>query len=149
MRLHTGQHLLSARVFSRTGLRTVKATLSGSSASLDLERELPLAMVAELEADMRDALEHPHPISIRMVPRAEWDVGSYAPRSGLVPLAPQVDPVRVVEIHAEDACPCGGTHVRSTREIGSVEIAAPVATGTGGSRLGFTLREPDAPTPPE
>src|SRR5208282_5077100 len=40
MRLHTGQHLLSARVFSRTGLRTVKANLSGVTATLDLEGSL-------------------------------------------------------------------------------------------------------------
>lgn len=149
MRLHTGQHLLSARVFARTGLRTAKAILSGSSASLDLEGELPVPVIAELERDLRDALEHPHPVTIRHVPRAEWDAQSFAPRSGLVPLAPQVDPVRVVEIEAEDACPCGGTHLRSTGEIGPVLLAAPTALAGGGSRLSFRLKEPDAPTPLE
>jgi len=36
MRLHTGQHLLSARIFARTRLRTRRAQLSGSAATLDL-----------------------------------------------------------------------------------------------------------------
>ncbi|HTS33343.1 MAG TPA: alanyl-tRNA editing protein [Thermoplasmata archaeon] len=149
MRLHTGQHFLSARIFTRTGLRTAKAVLSGVGASLDLEGELPAAVLADLEADLAGALDHPHPITIRHVPRAEWDATSFAPRSGLVPLAPQVDPVRVVEIQTEDACPCGGTHVRSTREIGRLVLASPVAQVGGGCRLTFTLEDPELPTPPE
>lgn len=147
MRLHTGQHLLSARVFARTGLRTVKANLSGTTASLDLEGELDRGVVAELDADLREAVRSPHPVSIRLVPRAEWDARPAAPRSGLVPLAPQVDPVRVVEIEAEDACPCGGTHLRSTGEIGLVRITPPVARSGGGSRLVFTLTEGDLAAP--
>ena len=40
MRLHTAQHLLSARMFERTGRRTRKASLSGMRASLDLDGPL-------------------------------------------------------------------------------------------------------------
>ncbi len=148
MRLHTGQHLLSARVFARTGLRTAKATLSGVGASLDLEGELSAGVLADLERDLEAALEHPRSVTIRHVPRAVWNATAFAPRSGLVPLAPQVDPVRVVEIETEDACPCGGTHLRSTGEIGQLLLARPVSQGGGGSRLAFTLAEPDLPTPP-
>ena len=147
MRLHTGQHLLSALVFNRTGLRTVKAILSGGSASLDLEGELPPAIVVDLEGALREAIRQPHPVTIRHVPRAEWDARPSALRSGLVPLAPQVDPVRIVEIEAEDACPCGGTHVRSTSEVGEVRLVLPPSPEGRGSRLTFALREPDAPTP--
>jgi misacylated tRNA(Ala) deacylase len=149
MRLHTGQHLLSARIFTRTALRTVRASLSGSSAWLDLEGDLPGSTVAQLEADLADAVAHPHPVAIRHVPRAVWDASALAPRSGLVPLPPHVDPVRVVEIESEDACPCGGTHLRSTREIGAVRLSGPAPGDAGGSRLTFTLTEPELPTPPE
>ncbi|MGA8665128.1 MAG: alanyl-tRNA editing protein [Thermoplasmata archaeon] len=149
MRLHTGQHLLSARVFTRTGLRTVKANLSGVSASLDLEGALDPALVPDLEQDLAEAIRVPRPVSIRHVPRAEWDARPTAPRSGLVPLAPQVDPVRVVEIESEDACPCGGTHVRSTVEIGATRLAPPIARPGAGSRLVFTLVEGETPAPPE
>ncbi len=148
MRLHTGQHLLSARVFTRTGLRTVKANLSGVTASLDLEGELDPARIPELEQDLADALRTPHPVSVRNVPRAEWDARPTAPRSGLVPLAPQVDPVRIVEIGAEDACPCGGTHVRSTSEIGVTRLGPPVSRTGAGTRLVFSLVETDRPAPP-
>jgi misacylated tRNA(Ala) deacylase len=149
MRLHTGQHLLSARVFVRTGLRTKKATLSGASAYLDLEGDLSASVLGALAEDLDEALRAPRPVSIRLVPRAEWDAAALAPRSGLVPLAAHVDPVRVVAIETEDACPCGGTHVRSTAEVGRVRFDALAPADGGGSRLAFTLAEPDAPTPPE
>ena len=150
MRLHTGQHLLSARVFTRTGLRTVKANLSGVSASLDLEGALDPALVPDLEQDLAEAIRVPRPVSIRHVPRAEWDARPTAPRSGLVPLAPQVDPVRVVEIESEDACPCGGTRVRSTVEESEPLVShRPSPRPGAGSRLVFTLVEGETPAPPE
>jgi misacylated tRNA(Ala) deacylase len=147
MRLHTGQHLLSARVFARTGLRTVKANLSGAGATIDLEGEIAPAVVAELAADLEEAVRSPHPVTVRHIPRSEWEGEPMAPRSGLVPLPSHVDPVRVVEIEAEDACPCGGTHVRSTGEIGYVRVAPPEPRGSGRSRLAFTLMEPERTVP--
>jgi misacylated tRNA(Ala) deacylase len=148
MRLHTCQHLLSARIFARTGLRTRKAQLAGSAATLDLEGSLPSGVLPLLAMDLAEALAHPHPVTLRHVPRAEWDRNPFAARSGLVPLPAQVDPVRVVEIEASDVCPCGGTHLRSTREIGRVNLRPPVPTN-GGDRVGFSLEEPSLPTPPE
>ena len=148
MRLHTAQHLLSARIFARTRLRTRKAQLAGTAATLDLEGPLPADALSLLAEDMADALRHPRPVTLRHVPRAEWDRNPYAERSGLVPLPPQVDPVRVVEIEASDICPCGGTHLRSTGEIGRVALRAPVPA-VGGDRVGFSLEEPSMPTPPE
>ncbi|MGP8158153.1 MAG: alanyl-tRNA editing protein [Thermoplasmata archaeon] len=148
MRLHTGQHLLSARIFARTGLRTRRAQLAGVGAALDLEGHLPPDVLPLLVEDLAEAVAHPHPVTLRHVPRAEWDRHPFAARSGLVPLPVQVDPVRVVEIEAADVCPCGGTHLRSTREIGRVALRPPVLTD-GGDRVGFTLEEPSLTTPSE
>jgi len=148
MRLHTGQHLLSARIFARARLRTRKAQMSGTGANLDLEGALSTELLPRLAEDLADALTHPHPVTLRHVPRAQWDRNPFAERSGLVPLPVHVDPVRVVEIEASDVCPCGGTHLRSTAEIGRVRLHPPVPT-VGGDRVGFTLEEPSRPTPPE
>ena len=147
MRLHTGQHLLSARIFARTRLRTRKALMAGTGANLDLEGELPRDVLPLLAQDMDEALLHPRPVTLRHVPRAEWDRNPFAERSGLVPLPVQVDPVRVVEIEAADVCPCGGTHLRSTSEIGRVTLRPPVPV-EGGERVGFSLLDPSLPTPP-
>jgi misacylated tRNA(Ala) deacylase len=149
MRLHTGQHLLSARVFARTGLRTRKANLAGAGATIDLEGPLAPEALEWVMADLRDAVAHPRPVTIRLVPRVEWDANPFAGRSGLVPLPAQVDPVRVVEIDSADVCPCGGTHVRSTAEIGEVRARPIVPLPGGASRVALTLVGGEPATPPE
>ncbi|HLM69923.1 MAG TPA: alanyl-tRNA editing protein [Thermoplasmata archaeon] len=146
MRLHTGQHLLSARIFARTGLRTRRAQLAGSAATLDLEGALGVEVLPQLAEDLTDAIRHPRPVKLRHVPRAEWDRNPFAERSGLVALPTHVDPVRVVEIEAADVCPCGGTHLRTTAEIGRVSLIPPVPT-SGGERVGFRLDDPSLPAP--
>lgn len=139
MRLHTGQHLLSARIFERSGRRTRKASLSGQAAVLDLDGRLDAAELDPLRQEMAEAVAHPRTVTIRHVARAEWDRHPSSARSGLVPLPAQVDPVRVIEIDGLDVCPCGGTHLRSTGEIGATAIAPIVPLGDGGCRVTLTI----------
>ncbi len=148
MRLHTAQHLTSARVFLTTGLRTRRASLAGSRATIELEAPLPEASLAPIVEEVLEAIRRPRPVRIHYVPRAEWDRNPVAGRSGLVPLPPQVDPVRVIEIESVDSCPCGGTHVRSTGEIGPVRFANPRPGEGPSARVELTLEETVPPTPP-
>ncbi len=147
MRLHTAQHLLSALVFVRTRLRTQKANLGTSGATIDLEGPLPPDAVDPLATEFAESVASPRPVSIRLIPRAEWEANPTSERSGLVPLPPQVDPVRVVEIDARDICPCGGTHVRSTGEIGAVRLAPPAHRPDGTTRWSFSLSTSAPSTP--
>ena len=147
MRLHTAQHLASARIFARAGLRTRRANLAGAGATIDLEGPLSADVAAAVGDDVRAAVERPEAVTVRWVPRAEWDAHPAAGRSGLVPLPPQVDPVRVVEIDASDVCPCGGTHLRSTGEIGEVDWLPLVLLSAGATRVTFRLKDPELPTP--
>ncbi len=146
MRLHTAQHLLSARVFVRTRLKTRKAVLAGRGATIDLEGPLPAGLERELADDLASVVGEDRSVTILLVPRSEWDREPNAERSGLVPLPPRVDPVRVVEIDRSDVCPCGGTHVRSTGEIGHVTVEPAVPRPDGGSRLTVTLDGSGPPT---
>jgi misacylated tRNA(Ala) deacylase len=139
MRLHTSQHFVSAVVFAQTGRRTRSATMKGDHAAIELEGSLPLpADWASVEGAIRSELRTPRTVRIELVPRKEWDLRP-SERSGLVPLAPQVDPVRVLVIDGVDRCPCGGTHLRSTAEIGEIYLEAPVAQPTGVA-IGLKLR---------
>ena len=146
MRLHTFQHLLSARLFAVHGRRTRRATLSSSGGVLELEGPWTASIdQPPLLDDMRGYLARDLPVRVRLLPRSEYerDPGN---RSGLVPLPPQVDPVRVVEIEAADRCPCGGTHVRRLGEIGAFAIEAPRPLPTGAVRIAFTLSGVAPPT---
>jgi len=148
MRLHTGQHLLSALIFQRTGVRTREATMSGTGGTVDLERPLPAEMRPEqLASEANAILEEGRRVSIRHVGREEWERNP-SPRSGLVALPRYVDPVRIIEIAGLDACPCGGTHVRSTSEVGPLAVDAPVPIALGGVRLPFRLLDASPPNRP-
>ena len=149
MRLHTAQHFVSAEVFRLTRLRTRRAVLAGNGATIDLEGPLREELVPAIAQELRDAVAHPRAVSIRMVPRADWDRNPASERSGLVPLPQQVDPVRVVEIAGTDVCPCGGTHVRSTEEIGAVRFDPLRSLGDGGTQLAFNLEVDDLSTQAE
>lgn len=148
MRLHTAQHLLSARIFARADRRTRKATMNGTRALLELDGPLPPGTLDGCADDLREAVDHPRPVSIQHIPRAEWDRHPSAGRSGLVPLPAQVDPVRVIAIDGLDLCPCGGTHLRSTGEIGGVRLGPPEPLGDGGTRVILELVGAVPPTPP-
>jgi misacylated tRNA(Ala) deacylase len=148
MRLHTAQHFVSARIFARTGLRTRRANLAGAGATVDLEGPLPPGALEPIAEDLRQVVSVPRAVTVRAVARDEWDATPAAGRSGLVPLPAQVDPVRVVEIDASDVCPCGGTHVRSTGEIGEVRWLPVVPLSGGASRVAFTLVAADLSIPP-
>lgn len=142
MRLHTAQHFVSGRLFVRAGRRTRKASFSGRRALLELDGPLDAALVASVGDDVREVVGRPRDVTIRHLSRADWDRHPLSERSGLVPLPPQVDPVRVIEIAGADLCPCGGTHLRSTGEIGELSFEPPTPLGDGGARLVFTLDEP-------
>lgn len=148
MRLHTAQHFVSAQIFAATRLRTRKAVMGGIRATIDLEGPLPKTDRIDFEGALREAVEHPRPVSIRFVAREEWDRNPASERSGLVPLPPQVDPVRVVEIAGWDVCPCGGTHLCSTSEIGRVVVEPPQRLMDGSSQVAFTLAD-DGPSTPD
>jgi Ser-tRNA(Ala) deacylase AlaX len=139
MRLHTAQHLLSAMAYKRYGLRTLKAAMSGRKGHLDLEGALPEdedIEVMEAEAN-NNYFTKPVPVDIKFVTRAEFE--AIPGRSNAKVLPPGVTNVRLIIIEGIDRCACGGTHVRSTEEVGIVNMFPPTAAPEGGQRLSFEL----------
>lgn len=145
MRLHTGQHLASALLFSGTGLRTRRAVLSGRGGTIDLEGPAPTGPAwDDWAAGFERAVAEDRSVRVRHVAVAEYE-RSPSPRSGLVPLPPGLTEVRLIEIDGSDASPCGGTHLRSTGEIGRFDFLPP--TPAAPERVAFTLG-PSASGPP-
>lgn len=117
MQQHTGQHLLSAIFHGRFGLPTVSFHLGGDICTIDLRGPEPSAN-ALLEAqraanaiifeDRRVSVRYGTPDEL-----AELGVRKEVERGGIL---------RAIEIAALDLQPCGGTHVKSTGQIGLVLV---------------------------
>jgi misacylated tRNA(Ala) deacylase len=52
-----------------------------------------------------------------------------------------IDNLRVITIQGVDICPCAGTHVQSTGQIGQIEIGRIRSKGAGKLRVEYTLND--------
>jgi alanyl-tRNA synthetase len=113
MQQHTGQHLLSAVFEERFGLRTVSFHLGTESATIDVEGgAVDAPTLAEAERRANEIVCENRPVSVQFESAAE--------ARGLRKATAREGTLRIVSIEALDRSACGGTHVRSTGEIGAV-----------------------------
>lgn len=113
MQQHTGQHLLSAIFADRFNLETVSVHFGAESSTLDLDAEsLPQKTLLTVEQLANAAVTEPRAVSVSFE--------NAATVTGLRKPPPREGELRVVTIDALDRSACGGTHVRSTAEIGSI-----------------------------
>ncbi|MFN0172457.1 MAG: alanyl-tRNA editing protein [Bryobacteraceae bacterium] len=111
MQQHSGQHLLSAVFAEQFGFPTVSVHMGEQSSTVDLET--PSVETAQLVAAERRANElvcEDLPIAVSFEETAE----------GLRKASERAGTLRIVSIGSLDRSACGGTHVRSTGEIGPI-----------------------------
>jgi alanyl-tRNA synthetase len=115
MQQHTGQHLLSAMFQERFALPTVSFHLGAEICTIDLRGAEPSA--AQLQGAQRAAnlaIFENRPVNVRYGTQqelAQIGVRKQVEREGIL---------RAIEIESADLQPCGGTHVRSTGQIGMI-----------------------------
>jgi len=115
MQQHSGQHLLSAVFEERFGLHTISFHLGAESATIDLEgAAVDARMLAEAERRANEIVWENRPVSIQFESAAE--------AQGLRKASAREGTLRIVSIQDLDRSACGGTHVRSTGEIGVVLV---------------------------
>jgi alanyl-tRNA synthetase len=115
MQQHSGQHLLSA-VFAETfALHTVSFHLGAESATIDLDGPaVEPRTVLEAERRANAIVFENRPLTV------EFEDAATA--GGLRKASGREGTLRIVSIADLDRSACGGTHVRSTGEIGPVLI---------------------------
>jgi len=127
---HHGQHLLSRAFVEVARARTVSFHLGAEHATIDLDREVTEEQAGTAEILANEVIWDARPVAVRTVSRAE------AVALGVTPPAEAGDAVRLVEVAGFDRQPCGGTHPRSTAEVGVV-IVLGRERYKGGSRVRF------------
>jgi len=118
MQQHSGQHVLSAAFLTLFEAPTVSFHMGEESCTIDLEvGSLSAAHLAQAERhanqlvwDDRQVLMHEatpeqaRKIGLRKIPEAARET------------------LRIIEVRGVDLCACGGTHVKTTGQIGNIQL---------------------------
>lgn len=114
---HHGQHLLSRAFVTVAGAATVSFHLGEQVSTIDLDRFLTEAQLAAGVSLANRAVQEARPVRTRLATRAEArSLGVRIPEEA-------ADEVRLVEAEGFDVQACGGTHPRSTAEVGVILVS--------------------------
>jgi alanyl-tRNA synthetase len=123
MQQHSGQHLLSAVFLRELHAPTVSFHLGETSSTIDLKTDsLAAHSIERVERLANELITENRAITIRTVSREEAE--SLLASGKLRKLPDREGLVRLIEIADCDLNACGGTHVRSTGQIGGLLIRA-------------------------
>jgi len=140
MRMHTAQHLVSAVVDQLHGGRTVGNQIGESKSRIDFKPlRLDPEQLSDLEHKVNQTLEDDLPVGIRTMALSKLEAMPQLVRADLTRLPPHIKELRVITIGNLDVCPCAGTHVRSTSELGRVRFTKRDNKGAGKQRLTYVL----------
>jgi alanyl-tRNA synthetase len=115
MQQHSGQHLLSQVFYRLFGFETISVHFGASESTLDLD-----APTIEPE-QLHKAERYANQLVYRTLPIRAYFVGDAQLPSVPLRRPPKVTgAIRIVEIDQFDYSACGGTHVRTTAEIGPI-----------------------------
>lgn len=117
MQQHTGQHLLSAIFLERNGLPTVSFHLGSELSTIDLRGSEPsTAVLEDVEHACNQIIFENRPITVR------YGTAEELSQLGVRKQVDRTGTLRAIEIVGVDLQPCGGTHLKSTGQIGLLLI---------------------------
>lgn len=141
MRMHTALHLLCSLI---PGAAVTGGQIGAERSRLDFDLPEPPAK-EWLTERLIELIVADHAVGERWIAEAELDANSGLVRTLSVQPPRGAGRIRLVRIGAEDAPvdlqPCGGTHVRSTAEIGGVLVTKLESKGRQNRRVYLTLAE--------
>ncbi|MGH9052440.1 MAG: alanyl-tRNA editing protein [Acidimicrobiia bacterium] len=143
MRTHTALHALSGIIWRDYRAKVTGGNMQPGEARMDFELEgISTDFGREVEAKLNEALTADHQVEIRFLSRLEAlrDPDLIRTKVNLIPEA--VDPIRVVDIVGLDRQADGGTHVRSTAEVGEVRVTGTESKGKANKRIRISLLPP-------
>ncbi len=145
MKNHTAAHIMAEairRVLKRP-IEIVGSGLDADKARLDLALENSLRPIfPKIEASANIIVKEDRSVEIMSMNREEAEKYVEEFHESLKTLPPNVTQVRIVEVKEVHACACGGIHVKSTGELGRIEILGRSSKGKGVERLEFKAQSP-------
>lgn len=134
MRMHTAMHLLGAVL--RYGVTGGNISADKSRLDFDMEESVDKDAVGEA---LQALVAADHAVSCRWISEEELDANPELVRTMSVQPPRGKGEVRLLEIEGVDLQPCGGTHLRSTAEVGKVRIGKVEKKGKRNRRVNIHL----------
>jgi misacylated tRNA(Ala) deacylase len=143
MRTHTAMHVLCGVVFQDYGALVTGGDMEPLKGRMDFEfPRLERELVTTIEASVNAEINKAHDVRVNVLPRAEAFQIPDLIRTKINLLPAGIEQVRTVEIVGLDLQADGGTHVRNTREVGSVRFADYKSKGAINKRIYLELIAP-------
>lgn len=141
MRTHSAAHVLCGVVWREWGIAVTGGNMTPLAVRMDFEFDpLPADFGARVEDLTNAEIAADRRIEVSFLPRgtALQDHTLIRTKLNLVP--PTVTTIRVVDIVGLDRQADGGTHVRSTSEIGSIAVVKTESKGKGNKRIRIEVK---------
>ncbi len=143
MRTHTALHTLCGVVWRDYGALVTGGNMEPGSGRMDFEFErMSGELVGEIEQRVNAELASERDVRVRVLPRDEAFAIPDLIRTKVNLLPPGIPEVRTIEIVGLDLQADGGTHVRNTREVGSIRVTGYESKGRINKRIRIELVDP-------
>jgi len=134
MRMHTALHLLgSVLQYGVTG-----GSIGAEKSRLDFDMVDPVDKEA-VNSALQALVADDHPITCRWITDEELAAKPELVRTMSVQPPKSAGKVRLLEIEGVDLQPCGGTHLKSTAEVGAVRLGKVEKKGKHNRRVSIVL----------
>jgi misacylated tRNA(Ala) deacylase len=136
MRTHTALHVLCGVIWNEWSVPVTGGNMEPLSARMDFEFDpLPEGFGPRIEELVNAELTADRPIEVTFLPRAEALADADLIRTKVNLIPESVAEIRVVDIVGLDKQADGGTHVRSTGEVGRIRVVKTESKGKGNKRI--------------
>jgi misacylated tRNA(Ala) deacylase len=136
MRTHTALHVLCGVIWNEWGKAVTGGNMDPLSARMDFEFDpLPDSFGTRVEELVNVELAAARPVEVTFLPRGTAVMDEDLIRTKVNMIPESVSEIRVVDIVGLDKQADGGTHVRSTDEVGRIRVLKTESKGKGNKRV--------------
>jgi misacylated tRNA(Ala) deacylase len=136
MRTHTALHILCGVIWNEYAKAVTGGNMEPLAARMDFEFDpLPAGFAATIEQRVNEEIRRNRPVVVSFLSPAEVLADEDLIRTKTNRVPEYVREVRVVDIVGLDKQADGGTHVRSTAEVGQVRVVKTESKGKGNKRV--------------
>jgi misacylated tRNA(Ala) deacylase len=140
MRTHTALHILCGVIWNEWGVAVTGGNMEPLKARMDFEFDpLPEGFADRITELVNTEIDADRPIEVSFLPRPEALADEDLIRTKVNLIPEFVTEIRVVDIVGLDKQADGGTHVASTKEVGTFSVTKTESKGKGNKRVRIQL----------